>query len=76
MKIDASIFIDETIEDYNDNFEVVGEIDYTDLLVIPDNNTPLTPPRGLQITETTLNNYVLSWNANSEASEFAFQDKT
>ena len=61
-----SLFVDETIEDYNDNFDVVGEIVYSDELLVPDNNTPLTPPRGLEITESTLDKYTLSWNQNAE----------
>ena len=59
--------IEKSIYDYKDNFDARGEIVYTDELSIPDNNTPLTPPRSLTITETTYDNYSLSWEANSES---------
>ena len=59
--------IEKSIYDYYDNFDSRGEIVYTDELSIPDNNTPLTPPRSLSITETTYDNYSLSWEANSES---------
>ena len=59
--ISASIF------DYVDNFDVRGEIVFSDNLSIPDDKTPISPPVNLKVTETSLNTYELSWDPNIES---------
>ena len=58
--------IEISIWDYKDEIERRGEINYDNNLSVPDDDTPITPPRGLKITETSLNNYSLSWSENLE----------
>ena len=58
--------IEISIWDYKDEIERRGEINYDNNLSVPDDDTPITPPRGLEITETSLNNYSLSWIENPE----------
>ena len=55
-----------SIWDWDDENERRGDVLYEDELVIPHEDTPITPPRGLSVTETTLNNYSLTWDANTE----------
>ena len=58
--------IEMSIWDWDDENERRGDVLYEDELVIPHEDTPITPPRGLSVTETTLNNYSLTWDANTE----------
>ena len=59
--------IGEAIFDIDDNLEVIGKIVFTDELSIPDNNTPITPPKGISVSETAYDQYKINWNANTEA---------
>ena len=58
--------IEKSIFDYDDENEREGDIDFDNGLTVPDDDTPLTPPAGLVITETSLNNYSLTWSSNTE----------
>ena len=58
--------IEESVFDYDDENERRGDINFDNGLTVPDDDTPLTPPAGLVITETSLNNYSLTWSSNTE----------
>ena len=62
-----SNLVEKSIWDYDDEIDRRGDVNYDNSLLIPDDDTPITPPRGLVITESTLNNYSLNWNANTES---------
>ena len=61
-----SNLVEKSIWDYDDEIVRRGDVNFDNSLLIPDDDTPITPPRTLVITETTLDNYSLNWNANTE----------
>ena len=61
-----SNLVEKSIRDYDDEINRRGDVNFDNSLLIPDDDTPITPPKGLVITESSLNNYSLNWNANVE----------
>ena len=61
-----SNLVEKSIWDYDDEINRRGDVNFDNSLLIPDDDTPITPPKGLVITESSLNNYSLNWNTNVE----------